>query len=124
MIYFEMSQSNFTSLRSLCWPFFFQDELCVFHGCEALLQHIPRAGCKSLFCSKHTSGFLVTFEKPHLKPDLDTPRCLLFSRGLMFLGLSLVRTCFLRGGFCFQVLYPFVHRAQILMLPSITPRSL
>lgn len=88
---------NFISLRSLCWPFFFWDELCVFHGCEALSQCIPRAGCKPLFCSKHTSGFLVPFEKPHVKPDLDTPCSLLFSRGFMFLGLSLVGTCFLEG---------------------------
>lgn len=73
---------------------------CVLHGClcSFVSQRIyPGPGCKPLFCSKHSSGVLIPFEKPHVKLDLDTPFSLLFSRGLMVLGCSLVSTCFLRG---------------------------
>lgn len=80
------------SLRSLCWPFFFWDEPYVFRGCEALSQDTNP--------SSVVNAALV-FSSPSKSPlwnqTWDIPCSLLFFRGLIFLGLSLIRTCFLRG---------------------------
>lgn len=90
MVDFETSQSKVISLRSLCWRFFFWDELYVFHGCEALSQCSPSSAVNAPLV-------FVSPSKSPMKPDLDTPCFLLSFRGLIFLGLSLVGTCFLRG---------------------------
>lgn len=82
--------------------------------------------CRSASLEQDASPSSAVNTPPVFLSPLNSPR----------LGYSLFLTVFQRinvfgpqsgrdllpqGGFCFQVLSPFVHRAQILMPPSITP---
>lgn len=114
------SSSKCSSLKCLHWTSRCSVAACSFPRVKCV-SHVCLCGFVSPWdasCSKCISVILIPLERPHVKPDFNTPCSFLLSKG--FYGLQSDQHSLPQGLFCFQVLCPSVSRALILMLPSIT----